>query len=232
MATLYCPRPGRRRNHNELTQAASPFEIEPPSRKRLLESIIAAIVGAGVILVAFVLPAEYGIDPTGIGKALGLTAIHGPTRTLQVKDVIGGNENYREVAIPTNPFDPVPLPNPAVSQLKPTSPRTESIEVTLQPNEKTEIKAILDVSQVIVYDWHSEGGEVYTDFHGHEPAAGDAFVRYEEQQSGHEGHGSLVAPFAGEHGWFWLNISETPVTIKLHFTGYHRDIRNYGLIKD
>ena len=70
---------------------------------------------------------------------------------------------------------------------------------------------------------------MYTDFHGHEPSAGEAFVRYEEQQSGNEGHGSLVAPFSGEHGWFWLNISEQPVTIKLEFAGYHRQMKDYGL---
>jgi hypothetical protein len=214
-----------------MSQAASPFEIDPPSRKRLVTSVVAAIIGAAVILVAFVLPAELGIDPTGIGKALGLSAIHQPTRTLQVKDVIGGNEKYREVTLPADPREPVPLPNPAVSQIKPGAPRTENISVTLEAGQQTEIKAILDASQVIVYDWHAEGGEVYTDFHGHEPSAGDAFVRYEEQQSGHEGHGSLVAPFSGEHGWYWLNISEKPVTIKLTFTGYHNEVKNYGLIQ-
>jgi hypothetical protein len=214
-----------------MSQAASPFEIDPPSRKRLLTSVLAAIAGAAVILVAFVLPAEYGIDPTGIGKAMGLTAINGPTRTLQVKDVIGGNEKYRAVALPADPREPVPLPNPAVSQIKPAAPRSESLSVTLEPGQQTEIKAILDAAQVIVYSWQAEGGEVYTDFHGHEPEAGEAFVRYEEQQSGHEGHGSLVAPFSGEHGWYWLNISETPVTIKLQFTGYHKDVKNYGLIQ-
>lgn len=211
-------------------QAASPFEVHPPSRKRLLTSVAAAIIGAAFILVAFVLPAEYGMDPTGVGKALGLSAIHAPTRTLQVKDVIGGNEQYREVTLPADPRAPVPLPNPAVSQIKPAAPRTESLNVTLEPGQQTEIKAILDAAQVIVYSWQADG-EVYTDFHGHEPSAGDAFVRYEEQQSGHEGHGSLVAPFAGEHGWYWLNISEKPVTIKLTFTGYHNDVKNYGLIQ-
>jgi hypothetical protein len=213
-----------------MPQVTSPFEINPPSRKRLLTSVVAAIAGAAVILVAFVLPAEYGIDPTGIGKALGLTAINGPTRTLQVKDVIGGNEKYREVELPADPRAPVPLPNPAVSQLKPAAPRTENVSVTLEAGQQTEIKAILDAAQVIVYSWQADG-EVYTDFHGHEPTAGDAFVRYEEQQSGHEGHGSLVAPFAGEHGWYWLNISEKPVTIKLTFTGYHNEVKNYGLIQ-
>jgi hypothetical protein len=181
-----------------------------------------------VVLVLIVLPAEYNIDPTGVGRALGLDALNAPKRTLQIKDVIGGNEKYREVEIP-NTKDPVPLPNPAVIQVKPAAARTEKVSVMLEPGQQTEIKAIMDAAQVIVYSWKATGGEVYTDFHGHEPDAGDAFVRYEEQQSGHEGYGSLVAPFSGEHGWFWLNISEQPVTIQLEFTGYHREVKNYGL---
>jgi hypothetical protein len=211
-----------------MSKPVSPFEVSPPSRKQLVTSVLAALAGAALILVIIVLPAEYSIDPTGIGKGLGLTAMNAPTRTLQIKDVIGGNETYREVKIP-NPRDPVPLPNPAVSQIKPAAARSETKIIKLEPGQQTEIKAVMDAAQVIVYSWKAEGGQVYTDFHGHEPNAGDSFVRYEEQQSGAEGHGSLVAPFAGEHGWFWLNISEQPVTITLQFTGYHREVKDYGL---
>lgn len=186
------------------------------------------MLAALVVLFAFVLPAEYGVDPTGVGRALGLTAIDGPSRTLQVKDVIGGNETYREVKLP-DPGEPVPLPNPAVSQIKTVPPREDTVTIQLGVDEQTEIKAVLDESQAILYSWKAEGGEVYTDFHGHEPSAGESFVRYEEQQSGHEGNGSLVAPFAGEHGWYWLNISNQPVTITLHLRGYYKDMKNYGI---
>jgi hypothetical protein len=213
-----------------MSESISPFEVNPPSRARLLKSVALALAGAALVLLIIVLPAEYNIDPTRIGGALGLTAMHAPKRILQVKDVIGGNEKYREVELPS--LDkPVPLPNPAVIQVKRAAARTENLSVTLEPGQQTEIKAVLDAAQVILYSWTAEGGEVYTDFHGHEPDAGDAFVRYEEQQTGHEGHGSLVAPFSGEHGWFWLNISEKPVTIRLTFSGYHREVKNYGLIQ-
>src|SRR5688572_24905709 len=103
-----------------MSTPVSPFEVNPPTRKQLVTSVSAAIVGALVVLSIIVLPAEYSIDPTGIGKALGLTAIHAPARTLQVKDVIGGNETYREVKIP-EPGKPTPLPNPAVAQIKPAA---------------------------------------------------------------------------------------------------------------
>ena len=67
-------------------------------------------------------------------------------------------------------------------------------------------------------------GDVYVDFHGHDPAKGKNFwVRYEEagQEQGITGRsGSLVAPFDGQHGWYFLNTSQGPVTIELTVTGY------------
>lgn len=44
-----------------------------PSSKQLLRSTLIALVAAIAILVGIVLPSEYAIDPTGIGRVLGLT---------------------------------------------------------------------------------------------------------------------------------------------------------------
>lgn len=208
----------------------SPFEANPPSAKSVMLSVVAAIVGAAVVLVTIILPAEYNIDPTRIGGALGLTALNAPAKTLKVVDVVGGNEKYREVAIP-NPGQPMPLPNPAVFQKHTAAARTDALTITLKPGEQTEIKTLLKAAQVVTFSWKAEGGLVYVDYHGHEPGAGnDAWVRYEEQQNGGtEGYGSLVAPFDGEHGWFWLNLSDQPVTVKLSVTGYYEKIIDYGI---
>lgn len=214
-----------------MSRTVSPYEADPPSAKRIATSVVLAVVGAAAVLVTFVLPAEYGIDPTGIGGALGLTALNAPAKTVQIMEVSGGNERYREVAIPDF-GQPVPLPNPAVFQQQGSAATTEEVKVTLQPGEQTEIKALLKTAKVMTFSWQAEGGLVYVDFHGHEPAAGSAFwVRYEEQQSGTHGSGSLVAPFTGEHGWFWMNVSEQPVTIKLNVTGYYEKLVDHGITK-
>lgn len=211
------------------TATASPYEAAPPAAGRLIRSILAAALGAALILVLAVLPAEYNIDPTGVGNALGLTALHDTSRILQIKDVVGGNETYRQVQIPAA-GQPIPLPNPAVFQAKPAPAGTKQISVQLAPGQETEIKAVLDAGQVILFSWTAAQGQVYTDFHGHEPDAGeDAWVRYEEQQSGSSGQGSLVAPFSGEHGWYWMNISEQPVRITLNVSGYYKDLIDYGI---
>jgi hypothetical protein len=186
---------------------------------------------AAVVLVTAVLPAEYGIDPTGIGRVLGFTELSSqPTRTLTIKDVLGGNETVREVEIPAF-NEPVPLPNPAVHQAEDRPIETRTVRLTLERDQQTEIKTVLRASKVIAYTWKTDGGLVYCDMHGHDPEAGqDFFVRYREDAEGTtEATGSLVAPFDGEHGWYWLNLHDGPVTITLTVAGFFDDIVDYGI---
>jgi hypothetical protein len=51
----------------------TPLRAELPTSRQLLRSTILAAISALVLLVAVVLPAEYGIDPTGVGRVLGMT---------------------------------------------------------------------------------------------------------------------------------------------------------------
>ena len=204
---------------------------QTPSGRRIALSVGLAVLVAAVVLLAAVLPAEYGIDPTGIGRLLGFTELHTPaTRTVEVRDVIGGNERVREVEIPAF-NEPVPLPNPAVHQVEDAPAETRTVTITLDVDQETEVKALLREAKVIEYTWKTDGGLVYCDMHGHDPAAGpDFFVRYREDQEGTtEATGSLVAPFDGEHGWYWLNLHDGPVTITLTVTGFFDDIIDYGI---
>src|SRR3546814_1005665 len=57
-----------------------------PSTGRLLKATALAVAVATVILVTAVLPAEYGIDPTGIGTQLGLNVLGTPAEAA-VPDV-------------------------------------------------------------------------------------------------------------------------------------------------
>jgi len=212
-----------------MSKSSSRYLARPSPPKRLVLSTLIAVVGASLVLVAVVLPAEYGIDPTGIGRLLRLTAIRVPVRTFEISDILGGNEDYREVEIPDF-GDPVPLPNPAVYQDEPQPPRRQTLEIAIPPEQETEIKLVLKSGKMIQYSWQIDHGQVYVDFHGHDPKASPEFwVRYKEQQEGSRNNGSLVAPFSGEHGWYWLNYNEFPVTISLNVSGYYDDIVDYGI---
>jgi len=60
---------------------------EGVSRRKLGIATLAALLGAAIVLVTFILPAEYGMDPLGTGAALGLTALAEPgSRTLMSQD--------------------------------------------------------------------------------------------------------------------------------------------------
>jgi len=60
---------------------------EGVSRRKLGIATLAALLGAAIVLVTFILPAEYGMDPLGAGAALGLTALAEPgSSTLTSQD--------------------------------------------------------------------------------------------------------------------------------------------------
>ncbi|NNE38965.1 MAG: hypothetical protein HKN08_11720, partial [Gammaproteobacteria bacterium] len=46
-----------------------------PSSARLFKATIIAVITALIVLIVAVLPAEYGVDPTGLGSKLGLTGL-------------------------------------------------------------------------------------------------------------------------------------------------------------
>lgn len=203
-------------------------------RQRSWKWLIVALAVAIVVLFTVVLPAEYGYDPTRIGRLLGLTKMSAnpegtaPATQAGIGDPVGGNESLA-TATGTDPSQPIPLPNPAVSQVEATAPKTQTMRVSLGFDGRTEVKAVMKQAKAIVYHWKVEGGAVYVDFHGHDPDKGQNFwVRYEEAGQDAAGvterSGSLVAPFDGQHGWYWLNVSQEPITIELTVTGYFDEL--------
>ena len=203
---------------------------KPESNKRLIVSVAVAATAGVLLLVTIVLPAEYGVDPLGVGGLLGLNAMNAePTRTIEITDIIGGNEELIAVEIPDF-GEPVPLPNPAIHQDETTPPQTRTLTISIGPEQETEIKTVLGEGKMILYSWEVDRGDIYSDFHGHSPELGtDFWVRYEEHQEGAGNDGSLVAPFEGEHGWYWLNYHEYPVEVPLTVNGYFQDIIDYGI---
>ena len=49
-----------------------PEDKDVPSTSKLVKSTFLAAIAAGVLLVTVVMPAEYGVDPTGFGETIGL----------------------------------------------------------------------------------------------------------------------------------------------------------------
>lgn len=180
---------------------------------------LATAAAAGIallLLVTVVMPAEHGIDPTGIGRLLGLDALNPALRG----DDPAGSEEGVEVAGELLE-EGLRIAGPGLQKSYAASYRQQDVSIDLDAFEEVEFKARLEEGDTILYSWVVDG-DVYVDMHG-EPYTfpQDDALRYEEKDGVTSGHGRLTAPFAGHHGWYWLNVTEEPVTVRLRVSGFY-----------
>ena len=170
-----------------------------------------AALGAAVLLVTVVLPAEYGIDPLGTGKALGLTAL-----------------TQASVA------EPVPPPQGAVLApvqegnvgLYPGEYKVDSREFVLGPYEYIEYKYHLAKDATMLFSW-SATGDVTQDFHGDPDGAPSSATQSYDKKPRRTATGSFIAPFSGIHGWFWENPGGESVTVKVTTAGFYTSAHEF-----
>lgn len=182
--------------------------VEAPIESRdvvsLWRRLVLVTIGAVALTMLFVLPAEYGADPTGAGKALGLTQ-------LSTHD----DENLSVVTA-------------AATQNRALEFATITIEI--DDLGEVEYKTDLNEGAALVYSWRVKGpsknGGVYFDFHGHPPITEegplpDDFATSYATGEAPSGAGVLRAPFDGQHGWYFLNLEEGPLTVELTIGGFY-----------
>ena len=192
-----------------------------PTVAQLITATGLALLTAGVILITTVLPAEHGIDPTGIGKALGLTRLSASGETTSPLVAVAS-----KVTPPTPAAEVAPGGNtPAATVTKSEVPyRSEEMMLTLQPDEGSEIKAVMRKGEQFVFSWAAQGGDVNFDMHGERPNAGDQFTSYWKDKQQTSAQGIFVAPFDGTHGWYWRNRGDKPVTVKVKVSGFYEKL--------
>ena len=199
----------------------TPLQAELPSSQKLIKSTILAAISAVVLLFTVVLPAEYGIDPTGVGKLLRLTEMGQVKQQLAdeaAADAAGlvatetsDIDNMTEQTINTTPTDTTV----ADGQWR------DEIPFTLTPGEGIEIKMKMSEGDKANYSWVVTGGEVNFDTHG--DALGKA-ISYEKGRGVASDEGVLEAAFTGNHGWFWRNRGDSDVQVVLRTRGDYRTI--------
>jgi hypothetical protein len=198
-----------------MTAQMTSVETSPAT---LAKASAGAAAAAAVVFTLFVLPAETGIDPTGIGSALGLTSMAG-----------SGEAEPEEAATPPAPYDAGAISQSEASIAKATALRSDEMTVVLAPHRGTEVKAYMEKGDSFVFRWEAKGGSVKLDMHGEPPnAAEDEFTSYWQDKEIKEAQGSFTAPFAGTHGWYWRNNGETPVTVTVRTTGFYTKLARPG----
>jgi len=187
-----------------------------PSRTGLAKHLGIALLGAGLTLALFILPAEFGMDPTGLGDRMGLLELATASAAVQVEDI--------------------PMAPPETARFYPSPVKSNVIEIPLDIDGELEYKVRMKAGDTLVYSWSVDNGAAYYDFHA-ESEPDHANLRYKEEQDGLSAeHGSLVAPFDGIHGWYWLNLEDHPIVITLHVSGFYelrpRDEQDIGVVKE
>ena len=174
-----------------------------PTVPQLVRAITVALIVATVILLVAVLPAEYGVDPTGLGRRVGL--VRPPKSAIDMSAPISA------AAAATVTKYEVPF-------------RTDEMTLTLKPGEGAEIKATMKTGDSYIFSWTVEGGAVEYDMHGEHPDGSGGEASYAKGEDAKSLHGTFHAPFDGRHGWFWQNLTWEPVTVQLRTSGFYTKI--------
>lgn len=211
-----------------------PSASELPSSRQLVRSTAIAFAVAMGLLVTVVMPSEYAVDPTGLGRAMGLTQM-GEIKISLAQEALADEAAAKNsppavsvsapapAAIPAPSPASVPVPVQQVAIAKPAKPapaaKSDEVSLTLKPGEGREIKLEMRKGSVVNYEW-SASGPVNHDTHGetYDAAQGD-FHSYSKGRQVKGDKGELTALFDGTHGWFWRNRTSGNVTIVLNTTG-------------
>jgi hypothetical protein len=196
---------------------SAPAEIDTPlSRKQVLTLIGGAAAVGAVLLVAAVLPAEYGVDPIGLGRLTGTANLYAPDE-VKVPATFGKGRAAAQRSIE----DALPF-------------RTDIVRIPLaaagnaQNKDKIEYKVRMPKGSALVYSWTVEGlpaqwrDNFMTQMHGH--TLGDeatmTVVDYRLQLKDHDA-GTLTAAIDGIHGWYIENRANVPVTMVVRLAGFY-----------
>jgi hypothetical protein len=175
-----------------------------PSGRALARATVVALLLGGAVLVTTVLPAEFGIDPVGTGRALGLLDLYASESAAAVPAAI----------VPTEG-------GPVFTQTD--AYRTDSRELTVGAYGTVEFKYQLDAGAAMLYEWRATEA-VSFDFHTEREGNADAADTFEKGEAA-EKRGAYIAPYAGVHGWYWKNNTDREVTIALTSTGFYPSAR-------
>lgn len=161
-------------------------------RKSLIQLIAVACMLAAVTLVVLVLPAEYNVDPLGLGETLGLSSVtENDSSNMKMDDPSEGKYEYR----------------------------TDEVRIVVPAGGGVEYKFKLEQYQKLNFEWVADGANLYYDFHGEPEGDTTGFFESYAISVGNNAQGTATVPFSGVHGWYWENSSGVPVSVLLKTKG-------------
>ena len=190
--------------------AKQPTEKDLPTSAQLLKSTIIAIIMIVILFVMVILPAEYGTDPTGVGKILGLKEMGDIKMSLLEESQ---NESLQE-------SEPFSIDTDSVEAEKISDTINEDVvEITIEPGKAIEIKLEMKIGDIVQYEWRTIKGGLNYNLHGDGYKGSKKSINYKKGRMVSSDSGELKAEFDGYHGWFWRNREKFSVTVILQTFG-------------
>ncbi|SDE92252.1 hypothetical protein SAMN05421636_108310 [Pricia antarctica] len=196
--------------------------------KIIKATLISLLVGA-VLLVVAVLPAEFGMDPTGAGKLLGFSKLYVPeeagTTSLGTMASNPSNQIIKLEKAGSGPDvdRPVEADNPPPTT--PLSSREDETKVVVPAGKGIEFKINMLKYGKMKYEWTTSNNEIlYFDFHGEvkqEKEVKEVYFESYTIANSNNMVGTFYAPYEGKHGWFFRNASDEDVVVNLRLKGQY-----------
>ena len=109
--------------------------------------------------------------------------------------------------------------------------KSETLAIDLAPDSRVEYKLFMSQGDSFVFSWSVNGEEIYYDFHAHDAAFGDGFFTRYDAGRAIERSGAIIAPYNGQHGWYWQNLEPDPAIITLKVAGFYEKLVKIDLEK-
>ena len=186
-----------------------PSENDLPTSSQLLKSTMVAICVGCALLILFVLPAEYGTDPTGVGELFGLKKM-GEIKTRLKQDFLKENDGAKDELM---------------VESETGKENQDVMEFVIAPDEAIEIKLEMKKGSIAKYKWTTQNGGLNYNLHGDGYNGSQKSISYKKGRMTNSDSGEFKSEFDGYHGWFWRNRNNESVTVTLETFG------DYILIK-
>lgn len=200
-----------------------PTNNDLPSMGKLIKSTILAICLATIILITVVLPAEYGIDPLGVGEMIGLAKMGEIKVSLAQEAAVDMNTNTESTALEAKKVEEVPQ---EIETENAAEVRNDKITLTLKPNEGKEIKLTMAKGATVNYIWYTDGEKANFDAHADSKKLQIKYHNYEKGKL-QKSDGIMEAAFDGNHGWFWRNRTSEEMKVTLEVNGNYTDVLQF-----
>jgi hypothetical protein len=185
----------------------------------LVSSIVASILTVALLL-AWILPSAYGLDPMGWGAKLGIAPhqaqAEANTAPIGTQPLQAAAQVASQAALAT-----------ATQADDPLAVREDTVQLIIPAQQSLDYRLAMERDYELDYQWTANDKTVYTELRG-ETKDGKIPGKIFAKLTSTSGKGFFIIPFNGQFGWHWQNKTNLPITIRLHTKGTYQVIGQVG----